>query len=106
LGKETAENLTNFIDNKIDNELERKTQILATKEDLARSTLATKEDIAKLALATKEDLAKHALATKDDLAKLDSKIGETKSELMKWMFIYWTSQLIAIFSFILLYFKK
>ena len=88
LGKETAENLTNFIENKIDKELESKTQILATKEDLA-----------KLALMTKEDLA-------NGLAKLDTKISETKSELMKWMFIYWASQLIAIFSFILLFFKK
>jgi hypothetical protein len=106
LGKETAENLANFIENKIDNALESKTQILATKEDLARSTLATKEDIAKLALGTKEDLAKYALATKEDLGKLDTKISETKSELMKWMFIFWASQLIAIFSFILLFFRK
>jgi hypothetical protein len=128
VGKETAENLTNFIENKIDYELESKTQILATKEDLARSTLATKEDIAKLALATKEDIAKLALATKEDIAKLalatkeeiaklafatkeeiarlDTKISETKSELMRWMFIFWASQLVATFSFILLYFKK
>ncbi len=139
VGKETAENLTNFIENKIDYELESKTQILATKEDLARSTLATKEDIAKLALATKEEIAKLALATKEDIAKLalatkeeiaklalatkeeiaklafatkeeiarlDTKISETKSELMRWMFIFWASQLVATFSFILLYFKK
>jgi hypothetical protein len=66
LGKETAENLTNFIENKINNELESKTRHLATKEDVA----------------------------------------QIKSELMKWMFIYWASQLIAIFSFILLFFKK
>jgi hypothetical protein len=66
LGKETAENLTNFIENKINHELESKTKHLATKEDVA----------------------------------------QVKSELMKWMFIYWASQLIAIFSFILLFFKK
>src|SRR5687767_6724832 len=88
LGKETAENLTNFIENKIDNELESKTQILATKEDLA-----------KLALMTKEDLA-------NGLGKLDTKISETKSELMKWMFIFWAGQLIAIFSFLLLFLNK
>lgn len=66
LGKEAAENLTNFIENKIDHELESKTKHLATKEDVA----------------------------------------QVKSELMKWMFIYWASQLIAIFSFILIFFKK
>lgn len=88
LGKETAENLTNFIENKIDNELESKTQILATKEDLTKLSFATKEDLDKLSLANKADLA------------------ETKSEVMRWMFIFWASQLIAIFSFILLFFKK
>ena len=73
VGKETAENLTTFIVNKIDEELESKIQNLATKADLG---------------------------------KLDTKISETKSELMRWMFIFWASQLVAIFSFILLFFKK
>lgn len=77
LGKETAENLTTFIESKIYNELESKTKHLATKEDLAHG-----------------------------LGKLDAKISETKSELLKWMFIFWASQLVAIFSFILLFFKK
>jgi len=99
VGKETAENLTNFIENKIDHELESKTKHLATKEDLAMSTIATKEDIARLALTTKEDLAQ-------GLGKLDTKISETKSELMRWMFIFWASQLVAIFGFILLFIRK
>lgn len=59
LGKETAENLTTFIDNKINQELESQS-----------NTLATKEDISKL---------------KDDIAKLDTKISESKSENIKWM---------------------
>jgi hypothetical protein len=36
LGRETAENLTTFIEEKIKGELDTKTSILATKEDLAR----------------------------------------------------------------------
>ncbi|MBO9199225.1 MULTISPECIES: hypothetical protein [Niastella] len=36
LGKETAENLTTFIEEKIKGEVDTKTSILATKEDLAR----------------------------------------------------------------------
>ena len=36
LDKETAENLTNFIEQKITSDLENKTQILATKQDLAK----------------------------------------------------------------------
>ena len=37
LGKETAENLTNFIEAKINNELESKIKLLATKTDIIES---------------------------------------------------------------------
>lgn len=37
LGRETAENLTTFIEEKISCEVDSKTSILATKEDLART---------------------------------------------------------------------
>lgn len=80
LGKETAENLTTFIDNKINQELESQS-----------NTLATKEDISKL---------------KDDIAKLDTKISESKSENIKWMFIFWVGQMIGMFGFILLFLRK
>lgn len=43
VGKEVAENLTTFIEHKIKDEVENKSQMLATKEDIA----ATKEDITK-----------------------------------------------------------
>jgi hypothetical protein len=43
LGKETAENLTNFIENKINHGLESKTNIFATKEDLAKLELKISE---------------------------------------------------------------
>ncbi len=36
LGKETAENLTNFIQHKIQNEVDNKSQMLATKDDILR----------------------------------------------------------------------
>ena len=37
LGRETAENLTTFIEEKIKGEVDTKTSILATKEDVARA---------------------------------------------------------------------
>ena len=47
LGKETAENLTTFITEKINDEVESRTQRLATKEDLARDLANTKVDLIK-----------------------------------------------------------
>lgn len=45
-------------------------------------------------------------ATKEDVAKLDAKISESKSEIIKWMFIFWIGQVLATFGFIVLYLKK
>jgi hypothetical protein len=89
LGKETAENLTTFIDNKIHQGLESQSHILATKEDIAN----IKEDLVRHRLATKEDTDK----LKSDIARLDTKISETKSETLKWMFIFWAGQIIFLF---------
>ncbi len=66
LGKEPAENLTTYIEEKIKEEVEDKTKILATKADL----------------------------------------GETKTEIIKWMFIFWIGQVAATFGFILLYLNR
>jgi hypothetical protein len=47
LGKETAENLTTFIGEKISSEVETKATILATKEDLARESGNIRADMIK-----------------------------------------------------------
>jgi hypothetical protein len=50
------------------------------------------------------------LATKEDLAKVEGKINTeaagNKAELLKWMFIFWASQLVAMFGFLQLFLKK
>jgi hypothetical protein len=77
LGRETAENLTIFIEEKIKGEVDSKTSILATKEDLARESGNT-----------------------------NAKIEGSKAELIKWMFIFWVGQLVAMFGLIQLFLKK
>jgi hypothetical protein len=77
LGKETAENLTTFIENKIKSEVDTKASNLATKEDLARET-----------------------------GRISAEAASNKAELLKWMFVFWASQLIAMFGFVMLFMKK
>lgn len=36
---------------------------------------------------------KDVLTTKEDLFKLEVKLSETKSEIIKWMFIFWIGQI-------------
>jgi hypothetical protein len=66
LGRETAENLSSYIEEKIRDSINDKTQILVTKVDLAN----------------------------------------TKTDAIKWMFIFWIGQIGATFGLILLYLKK
>ena len=73
LGKETAENLTTFIEEKISSEVETKATILATKEDLGST---------------------------------NTKIETSRADVIKWMFIFWVGQLVAMFGFILLFLNK
>jgi hypothetical protein len=77
VGKETAENLTVYIQDKIKDELEAQSNVLATKQDLASLEL-----------------------------KLSEKIGDTRTEMIKWMFIFWVGQIAVTFGFILLFLKK
>lgn len=46
---------------------------------------------------------KDTLATKEDLLKLEVKISDVKSEIIKWMFIFWIGQIAVLLA--LVYFK-
>ena len=70
MGRETAENLTSYIEDRIKNEFEDRSQMLATKSDIK------------------------------------TEIAVAKTEMIKWMFIFWIGQIGATFGFILLFLKK
>jgi hypothetical protein len=70
MGKETAENLTSYIEERIRNDFEERSRMLATKADIR------------------------------------TEIAIAKTEMIKWMFIFWIGQIGATFGFILLFLKK
>ncbi len=70
MGKETAENLTSYIEERIKNDFEDRSRMLATKSDIK------------------------------------TEIAIAKTEMIKWMFIFWIGQIGAAFGFILLFLKK
>lgn len=84
VGKETAENLTGYIEDKIKDEVQVQNNILATKQDI----ISIKQDLSALEL------------------KLSEKISDTRTEMIKWMFIFWIGQVAVTFGFILLFLKK
>lgn len=49
---------------------------------------------------------KDVILTKDDKIDLVTKIESSKTNIIKWMFVFWIAQLASTFTFILLYLKK
>ena len=76
-GKDAAENLTSYIDKKIKNEFDDFLKILAITEDLANLK-----------------------------GGLTNEIASSKTEISKWMFIFWVGQIAVTFGFILLFMNK
>jgi len=56
------------------------------------------------------DQKKDILAKKDDIATVSKEIAESKSDMIKWMFVFWIGQLAAtaviVFAFLNVYFKE
>lgn len=105
-GKETAEKMILFLEQKINIEMENKSQLLVTKEDL----LATKEYLNFQILTLREDLRKEVsrldLRISETKADLTKEIANVKGYLIKWMFIFWIGQAGISIGLILHFLKK
>lgn len=71
---------------------------LATKEDL----LGVKEDLWSVKEELKSDITSLITELKGDIAKLDVKISDVKSDVMRWTFAIFVALMLAIIG---LYFK-
>lgn len=80
VGKETAETLTTFIEEKIKEQFVDHSKILATKEDISE--------------------------LKEDILEVREMVVNSKAEIIKWMFIFWVGQAAVAFGFILLFLNK
>lgn len=56
-------------------------------------------------LATKDDINAVKDALKDNINTLEVKFSEHKSEIIKWMFIFWIGQIFVIGGLIVTLFK-
>jgi hypothetical protein len=48
----------------------------------------------------KFETQKDVFSTKQDMSNMQSKIAETKSELIKWMFVFWMGQILALLAIV------
>jgi len=88
LGSDTTEAMFKYIDNKTERSVEATIKTLATKEDLANGLASVRSDL------------------NNGLTSVRKEIGESKTENIKWMFIFWIAQVGAMFAILLLFLKK
>jgi DNA polymerase III delta prime subunit len=77
LGSDTAEAMFKYIDNKAERAVEATIKTLATKDEISKEFGSVRKEIA-----------------------------EGKTEMIKWMFIFWIGQVAATLAIILLFLKK
>ena len=99
VGKETAENMTSFINHTIKEGMTDNLRMLATRQDLVEGLATAKKDLV-------EGLASVKLELIQKIGETNEKITGTKSEIIKWMFIFWTGQLAVIFCYMQFFLKK
>jgi hypothetical protein len=109
LGKETAEDLANYIDHKIMTTVETKFQNLSTKDDLLKLEIRLTDKLNQKFYRPDEKLNewKYKSFDKSDMAfdRLMDKMDKSTNNVIEGMFILWVSQ-IAIFGLVLLICKK
>lgn len=108
LGKEAAEGLATYLETKPKIELENNLKHLATKEALGKLEVA----ITKVegALTKLEDrftkLEERFTKVEERFTKVEDGLTRSKVEMIKWMFLFWIGQVLAIWGFLLLFLKK
>ncbi|KAA2243764.1 DUF1640 domain-containing protein [Chitinophaga agrisoli] len=65
-----------------------------------------KEEVRNEFKAVREEAALFKEEMRNEFKTVRSEMSHNKADLMKWMFVFWAGQLIATFSFILLFIKK
>lgn len=84
LGDKEAKTLVEYVEAKVDKKIEEKMDVLATKGDLA----LVREDLVNIK------------------AELELKIEQVRSDIIKWMFLFWIGQLASLIAILQIFFKK
>lgn len=99
MGEDEAQSLVKYVESKIEAEFHDKQYVLATKQDL----LVLKEELVERMNSQKEELIqrmdKKFEDQKNAFNDLKVQVKSDKADIIKWMFLFWVSQLAAMFAF-------
>ena len=91
LGEKEAKTLVEYIEAKVGKELEEKKDILATKEDIN---------------GLKIEIEKVKTGMAVEIEKVRTEMEKTRSDIIKWMFLFWIGQVASLFAILQIFFRK
>ncbi len=91
VGEQEAKTITEYIETKVEKQFDLKKDVLATKQDINE---------------VKIEVASVRNELKLEIAELRTEMAKTKSEIIKWMFIFWIGQLAAMIAIAELILKR
>lgn len=68
--------------------------------------LATKEALSSTKAELEERISNVRVELKEEISNLRVEVKDTRTELIKWMFVFWIGQVLATCTFIMLFAKK
>lgn len=77
----------------------------ALKEKLGAKEAKSLVEYVETRIEKKLEEKKDVLATKQDIANLEVKIEAVKSEIIKWMFLFWIGQLASLIAILQIFFR-
>ena len=75
------------------------------REKIGDQQAQTLTDYVESRIDRKFEKNKSILSTKSDILELKNQISENKAETIKWMFVFWAGQLLAMFAFLKIFMK-
>ncbi len=94
LGEKEAEQFVGLVKDKINHTMEAKNQTIS------KDIISLHNEVAMF----RDEIYKN-FATKEDIAKLQIFVARIESKLLLWAFVFWATQLAAIFAFLKLFMK-
>jgi len=96
LGENEAEQLVTFVKSAVMQELTELSATMATRDFVDERISQVEEKITKL----DEKLSSKITSLEVKIAQVEVKIAEAKFQLILWAFVFWATQLCAIFAFL------
>jgi len=86
-----AHAITKAIGAEVDDNNLQQAKMLVAKEEPGK----IRNEANRMETSLEQDMARMESALRLDMARLDTRIADTKSELLRWMFVFWVGQVAA-----------